>query len=106
MNEFVCGLSGRWAIGPYCVEGSVLGGALIVVLVLVVLAIAMRVAGARRRQVPCPVCGRVYATRHQMVAHRWREHQDHEPSDRHSAAAGAGAADQQPKAQEEQRQQP
>lgn len=76
MNDFLCSLDGRWAVGSYCVEPGVviLGGAVLAILGLLV--ILSLIAGPRRRlrERSCPVCGLTFATRHQMIAHRSKDH--------------------------------
>jgi NhaP-type Na+/H+ or K+/H+ antiporter len=80
MNDYLCGLSGRWSVGPYCVDGSIVGLVVLIGVAIVIRLLWVLAARNRSQGAACPVCGQVYETRHQMVAHRWRDHEDHEAS--------------------------
>lgn len=68
MNDFVCSLAGRFSIGPYCVEPTVvfIGGA--VILALLLLAIRGR-RTSNDRSLSCPMCGAPVFDQHALEEH-------------------------------------
>lgn len=77
--DVICGLSGRWSIGPYCVDSSVVGGVVIVAALLLGLFLFTRMAEreGRARDLRCRDCGREWPTRHELIVHRHQDHPDH-----------------------------